>query len=164
MYSWSDFKWIGSDSKVSVCNAGDLGSIPGLGRFPGGGMATHPSILDCRIPMDRGAWWATVHRVTKSRTRLSNQAQHICENTLWFVRYYINKFNHSVEKIMPYIFHAPWHEAILIRNQEHVLNKWWCWLENCVQLRLVCVLWSDSMSEYSPEKVDVENFWLFTTY
>ena len=34
------------------------------------GMATHPSILAWRIPMDRGAWQATVHRVTKSQTRL----------------------------------------------------------------------------------------------
>ena len=34
------------------------------------GMATHPSILAWRIPMDRGAWWATVHRVTKSWTQL----------------------------------------------------------------------------------------------
>ena len=41
------------------------------------GMATHSSILAWRIPMDRGAWWATVHRVTKSRTRLSDFA-HIC--------------------------------------------------------------------------------------
>ena len=32
------------------------------------GMATHSNILACRIPMDRGAWWATVHRVTKSQT------------------------------------------------------------------------------------------------
>ena len=46
---------------------GDLDSIPGLGRSPGGdGMATHSSILAWRIPMDRGAWWATVHRVAKS--------------------------------------------------------------------------------------------------
>ena len=36
------------------------------------GMATHSSILAWRIPMDRGAWWATVHGVTKSQTRLSN--------------------------------------------------------------------------------------------
>ena len=36
------------------------------------GMATHFSILACRIPMDRGAWWATVHGVTKSLTRLSD--------------------------------------------------------------------------------------------
>ena len=35
------------------------------------GMATHSSIFAWRIPMDRGAWWATVHGVTKSRTRLS---------------------------------------------------------------------------------------------
>ena len=32
------------------------------------GMATHPSILACRIPMDRGTWWATVHGVSKSQT------------------------------------------------------------------------------------------------
>ena len=36
------------------------------------GMATNSSILAWRIPMDRGAWWATVHGVTKSWTRLSN--------------------------------------------------------------------------------------------
>ena len=35
-------------------------------------MATHSSILAWRIPMDRGAWWATVHGVSKSRTRLSD--------------------------------------------------------------------------------------------
>ena len=36
------------------------------------GMATHSSILAWRIPMDRGAWWATVHVVTKSRRQRSN--------------------------------------------------------------------------------------------
>jgi len=36
------------------------------------GMATHSSILACRIPMDRGGWQATVHEVTKSQTQLSN--------------------------------------------------------------------------------------------
>ena len=35
-------------------------------------MATHSSILAWRIPMNRGAWWATVHGITKSRTQLSN--------------------------------------------------------------------------------------------
>ena len=38
------------------------------------GMESHSSIPAWRIPMDRGAWWATVHGVTKSRTRLSDQA------------------------------------------------------------------------------------------
>ena len=36
------------------------------------GMATHSSILACRIPMDREAWWATVHGVSKTQTRLSD--------------------------------------------------------------------------------------------
>ena len=36
------------------------------------GMATHSSILAWRIPMDRGAWWATVHGVAKSQTRLND--------------------------------------------------------------------------------------------
>ena len=35
-------------------------------------MATHPSILAQRIPVNRGAWWAAVHGVAKSRARLSN--------------------------------------------------------------------------------------------
>ena len=62
--------------KKSACDVGDLGSIPGLGRSRGDpaeeGMAIHSSNLAWRILMDIGAWWATVHGVTKSRTRLSN--------------------------------------------------------------------------------------------
>ena len=42
-------------------------------------MATHSSILAWRVPKDRGAWWDTVHRVTQSRTQLSNEAQHSME-------------------------------------------------------------------------------------
>ena len=99
-----------SAGEESACNAGDPGSIPGLGRSPGEGigyplqyswaslvaqmvknppamqetwvqslswedslekgMATHCSILALRIPMDKGAWQATVHRVAKSQTQL----------------------------------------------------------------------------------------------
>ena len=61
----------GSDGKKSACNVGDLGSIPGLGRSPGEGMATHSSTLAWIIPMDTGAWWAAVHGVTKSQTQPS---------------------------------------------------------------------------------------------
>ena len=61
----------GSDGKESAYNVGDLGLIPGLGRFPlREGMATHSSILAWRIPMDSGIWWAKIHGVTKSRTQL----------------------------------------------------------------------------------------------
>ena len=58
----------GSEVKTSACNAGDLGSIPGLGRSPGEGNGNPLQYSCLENPMDRGAWWATVHRVTKSRT------------------------------------------------------------------------------------------------
>ena len=62
----------GSDGKASVCNSGDLGSIPGLGRSPGEGNGTPLQYSCLENPMDGGAWWATVHGVAKSRTRLSD--------------------------------------------------------------------------------------------
>ena len=61
----------GSEDKASACNAGDPGSIPGLGRSPGDGNGNPLQYSCLENPMDRGAWQATVHRVTKSRTRLS---------------------------------------------------------------------------------------------
>ena len=58
--------------KEPTCNAGDMGSIPGSGRLPGEG-SDNPLQCSCLAnPMDRGAWWATVHRVAKSWTCLSN--------------------------------------------------------------------------------------------
>ena len=62
----------GSGSKESVCNAGDLGSIPGSGRSPGEGNGNPLQYSCLENPMDRGAWKATVRRVAKSRTRLSD--------------------------------------------------------------------------------------------
>ena len=50
----------------------NLGLIPGSGRSLQKRMAMHSSILAWRIPMDRGAWWATVHGVAKSRARQSD--------------------------------------------------------------------------------------------
>ena len=66
------FPWWSSNGKESACSVGDPGSIPGSGKSPGEGMATHFSILACRIPWTREAWRATVHGVTKSWTGLSN--------------------------------------------------------------------------------------------
>ena len=67
----------GSEVKASACNAGDLGSIPGSGRSPreGNGNPLQYSCLE--NPMDGGAWWATVHGVSKSRTQLSNFTKRI---------------------------------------------------------------------------------------
>ena len=52
----------GSDGRESACNVGNLGWKYPLEEE----MATHFSILARRIPMDRGAWWATVHGVVKN--------------------------------------------------------------------------------------------------
>ena len=61
-----------SAGKEFACNAGDLGLIPGLGRSPGEGNG-YPLQYSClENPMDRGAWQATVHGVTKSWTQLSD--------------------------------------------------------------------------------------------
>ena len=54
-----------SDGEESACSAGELGSIPGLGRSPGGGHGNPLQYSCLENPMDRGAWWATVHGVAR---------------------------------------------------------------------------------------------------
>ena len=62
----------GSDGKEYTCNAGDLDSIPGLGRSPGEGNSYPLQYSGLGNSMDRGAWQATVHGVAKSWTQLSD--------------------------------------------------------------------------------------------
>ena len=59
----------GSDGKASAYNAGEPGSIPGLGRSPGEGNGNPLQYSCLENPMDGGPWWTTV---TKSRTQLSD--------------------------------------------------------------------------------------------
>ena len=67
----------GSDGKGSACNAGDPGLIPGFGRSPGEGNGNTLQYSCLGNPMDRGAWWATVHGFRKSRTQPStNNTNH----------------------------------------------------------------------------------------
>ena len=61
-----------SESKETACHAGDPDLILGLGRSPGEGNGNTPQYSCPENPMDRRAWWATVHGVTKRRTRLSD--------------------------------------------------------------------------------------------
>jgi len=56
----------GSVVKESTCNAGDTGLISGPGRSPGGGHGNPLQYSCLENPMQKGAWQATVHRVTKS--------------------------------------------------------------------------------------------------
>ena len=72
LYVWTGMGFLcGAVVKNLLANTGDTrdaGSIAGLGRSPGGG---HGNALQCYLlenPMDRGAWWATVHGVSKNET------------------------------------------------------------------------------------------------
>jgi len=74
-----DISWLstfafrgGSALKESTYNAGDVGLIPGSGRSPGGGHGNPLQHSCLGNPMGRGHWQAIIHRVAKSRTRLSN--------------------------------------------------------------------------------------------
>ena len=58
----------GLEVKASASNAGDPGSIPGLGRSPGEGNGNPLQYFCLENPMDGEAWYATVHGVAKSRT------------------------------------------------------------------------------------------------
>ena len=61
-----------SVGKESAWNTGDLGSVPGLGRSPGEGNGNPLQYPSLENLTDRGSWWAAVHGVAKSRTRLSD--------------------------------------------------------------------------------------------
>ena len=62
----------GSNGKESACSVGDLGSIPGLGRSPGGGNGNPLQYSCLENSTDREAWMATAHRIPQSWTQLSN--------------------------------------------------------------------------------------------
>ena len=83
----------GSDGKVSACNVGDLASIPRLGRYPGAGNGNPLQYSCLENSMDRGAWWATVHGVAKSRTQLSDFTLNL--NTLDFECFNCFGFKHT---------------------------------------------------------------------
>ena len=65
----------GSASEESACNVGDVSSIPGLGRSPGGGHGNPLQDSGLENPMDGGAWRAAVHKVAESDT--SEATEHI---------------------------------------------------------------------------------------
>ena len=61
--------WLGGkDSAWNVGDARDAGFIPGSGRYPGGGNGNPLQYFCLENPMDRGIWWATIHRITQSQT------------------------------------------------------------------------------------------------
>ena len=65
----------GSDGKESACHVGDLGSIHGSGRSPGGGLGNPLQYSCLEHPLDRGAWWAVAHGVPRVG-ETEEQAEH----------------------------------------------------------------------------------------
>ena len=75
----------GSDSKGSACNAGDLSSVPGLGRSPGDGNG-YPLQYSClENPTDRGDWWATVLGIAESDVTTTFTVTFQCLNLWWLL-------------------------------------------------------------------------------
>ena len=68
--------YCGSDGEESACNAGDPVLIPGSGRSPRGRHGTLLQYSCLKNSMDRRPWQATVHRITKSQTRLKQPSMH----------------------------------------------------------------------------------------
>ena len=90
----------GSDGKESACSAGYPGSMPGLRRSPGEGNG-NPLLYSClENSMERGAWQATVHGVTKSRTWLNM--------TFTSLHFHFFHFNYSVSWCVPLWFNPVW--------------------------------------------------------
>ena len=71
----------GSDNKESAHKEGDPGSIPGSEISPGEGNGNPLQYSCLGNPMDRGAWWATVHRVAKD----SDMTEHACLHSQWLL-------------------------------------------------------------------------------
>ena len=67
---------VGLDGKEFARNAGNPDLIPGSGRFPGEGNGNPLQYSCLENSMDRGAWWATVHGVAESQTRLERFSTH----------------------------------------------------------------------------------------
>ena len=74
---WQGLPWWLS-GKEFTSSTGATGSIPGSGRSPGGGHGNPLQYSCLENPLDRGAWWETVHRVAKSQTRLKRLSVHTC--------------------------------------------------------------------------------------
>ena len=111
-------QWLsGKEAACSEGVAGDAGSIPGLGRSPGEGRGNPLQYSFLENPMERGAWWATVRRVTKSQTRLKQPNMHahvfilgvlmICSHTLsvWNRSLEMNKRAHGKMQML-YLYPA----------------------------------------------------------
>ena len=125
--------------KASDCNVGDLGLIPGWGRCSGEGNGNPLQYSCLENSMDGGAWWATVHGVTKSWTRLSDftftfnvilTVSLFCKLISQTLRGKVNLFPYQsaeikwLYKIIVILFAFPWPPDIISRWQWVTPRRW----------------------------------------
>ena len=101
----------GSDGKASACNAGDLGSIPWSERSPGEGNGNPLQYSCLKHSMDGGAWWATVHAITKSHTRLNDWAAATKIHTQNLALKFISDNNVKISILL-----RVWYQLIILSN------------------------------------------------
>ena len=149
----------GSVVKNPPANAGDVGSIPGLGRSHGEGNG-HPLQHSCLgNPMDRGAWGVTVHGVTKEFQRLVDKTTYMCTS--------INRYTHTYHIYININRHT--HTYIYIYNfpVDHTLPvsfMLWQSSQHCYLLeRGVCLLGKSDWSQ-GPRRVAVLPLSLFLLF
>ena len=93
----------GSDSKESTCNARDLGLIPGSGGSLGEGHGSPFQYSHLENPRDRGAWWATVHGITKSWKQLSDLTHKF--QSIWLSQDFFLSFQSEYSSLIIRIYH-----------------------------------------------------------
>ena len=197
----SDAKWVSpriwatlntkpcSEVKVSASNAGNLGSIPGLGRSPGEGNGNPLQYSCLENPMDGGAWWATVRSVAKSRTRLSDftftfhfQTQSISVLSTRFCKYLYPPWYSFVEILMSR--EMVWGDGALGKHLSHeseeLVNEisahikrlsrapsaLWGYNKNSVTLKRAPSSWASSLPNYKKKKsiaYKPPTLWYFVT-
>ena len=94
-YSASQVALVVKNLSANAGNVRDSGSIPGSGRSPGGVHGNPLQYACLENPADRGAWWATVHRVTKSQTWLRQLNMH---NTMSKLKNSTQRFNNRLDQ------------------------------------------------------------------
>ena len=110
----------GSEVKASACNAGDLGSISASGRSPGEGNGSPLQFSSLENPTDWGAWWATVHGVAKSQTRLSDFTFTFFQELTEHIQDMVLK--HSFFTLLKYTF-----GITVSRKTKHLAQNWEKW-------------------------------------
>ena len=124
-----------SDGKEFACSAEDPGSIPGLGRSPGGGHGNPLQYSCLENPMDRGAWRAIAHGVAKTQTQLEWLSTHFsptptCHPTNWRHSGKESSCQCRRHGFNPWVGKIPWRRKwqptpVFLPGKFHGRGVWW---------------------------------------